>query len=234
MLCCRLAVPTDRSIVRPARAGALTIGQTRLGVNSVMQSSRWHFLMKLGAHQTQLWTVATRGPNGPVSRGAGAGVDAHHACAPAAAARWSGPVSLEITRSDSAANAASSHAGSFRPQRSRTGTGPRSSHELIDERPVSGRADGDQARTEFMRQRDGRSPRNVRGGQRLVSHRAPTLSTILGDRTRARTSLAHRRSASRIGRLNRGCDASHRKARATRWTRSTACRPSRGASTMSV
>ena len=127
--------------------------------------------------------------------------------APAAAARWSGPVSLEITRSDSAASAAS-WSRLVRPQRSRTGTGPRSAHELIDERSIVGRADGDQARAEF---RDG--PAADLG--EMLGRPAlglPPRSQVEHDpgRRHARQDLAVPNDDRRlpIGRLNRGSDAS--------------------------
>ena len=76
----------------------------------------------------------------------------------------------------------------------------------------------------------GRSPRNVRGGQRLVSHWAPRFRMIRGLGSSATTSAAHRRASSGIGRLKRGSESSAPNARATASARSTACMPSRGAS----
>ena len=74
----------------------------------------------------------------------------------------------------------------------------------------------------------------LRRPRACVSQRAPTLSTILGEGMPAIFSLAHRRSTSRIGKLNRGLEASAFKALAIRRIRSTACNASRGASMVSV
>ena len=118
---------------------------------------------------------------------------------PAAAARWSGPVSLEITRSDFQAEGR--ELGQARPAAE---VQDRDRGEMaeqgVDQRPIGGRADGDQARAELFDARRRPMAAKCSGGQRLVAHRAPTFRMIRGLGSPATISAAHRRASSGIGR----------------------------------
>ena len=158
-----------------------------------------------------------RGPRavGTGQLGAGAGVDADDRRARPRRPGGAGRCRWRSTRSDSWLRAAS--CGSrVRPQRSRTGMGAR----WPSRASTSGRSPDEPTAIRPapmpVRPPSGRSPRNVPGGQRLVSHCAPRLRMIRGLGSPATISAAQRRASSGIGRLKRGPESSAPNARATR------------------
>ena len=125
--------------------------------------------------------------------------------APAAAARWSGPVSLETIRSDSRLSAAS-WGRRVRPQRSSS-----------RERRYGGAGRRRAADPRRHRRRSGpppnfdRAPADLGEVLRRPALGRPPWTQVQDDprpRSAARTSAAHQRSASAIGRWKRGSETS--------------------------